>query len=134
MERKFIIRKLALLILPVLLLGLSSCDVDTVDRPFVVGDWILVESAGIPVDSRYDFPDYYHFYDTGEGLYEYYDYYGNLATEHFFWEIDVSDMLVIDFTNPRMRDLFWYYDYDGWNMYLSDYPDFRVCDVYEPMY
>lgn len=109
--------------------ALSSCDGTYYDDiPVNVGRWVLVESGGMPVPDYY--ADYYDFFENGEGLHSYYDYYGRFVSDPFVWEMRRYGEIYIRYMDYSIGSYFYYFDYDGAYLYLSPYPDFYDYDVY----
>lgn len=110
-------------------MALPGCDgVYYDDVPVTVGRWVLVESDGMPVPEAY--ADYYDFFENGDGLHSYYDYYGRFVSDPFVWDIRRPGELYIRYLDYSIGSYFLYYDYDGAYLYLSDYPDFYYYDAY----
>lgn len=87
------------------------------DVPVTVGRWVLVESDGMPVPEAY--ADYYDFFENGDGLHSYYDYYGRFVSDPFVWDIRRPGELYIRYLDYSIGSYFLYYDYDGAYLYLS---------------
>ena len=84
--------------------------------------------SGMAVPEAY--ADYYDFFENGDGLHSYYDYYGRFVSDPFVWDIRRPGELYIRYLDYSIGSYFLYYDYDGAYLYLSDYPDFYYYDAY----
>lgn len=119
----------ALLLVIVSAVAMTSCEGDP-DYYYsdLVGSWQLVESGGQPI---YDYQtDYYTFYSDGTGYYSYYDQYGNMWDEPFYWSERAGGRLLLSYDNPALGNETCYYRYDGRYMYFSTSPSFYTYTVY----
>ena len=74
------------------------------DVPVTVGRWVLVESDGMPVPEAY--ADYYDFFENGDGLHSYYDYYGRFVSDPFVWDIRRPGELYIRYLDYSIGSYF----------------------------
>lgn len=123
----------ALLFVLCALLPLSSCEGEFVYVDDLVGSWQLIEVNGIPVyDYGYE-PDYYLFRPDGTGVYSYYDRFGRLREEDFYWDKrQYSGVMYLSFVNGSIGDWSCYYRFDdsGNCLFLSYEPDFYTYSTY----
>ena len=125
---KLKMRFVALLLVVVSAVAMTSCEDDDYYYSDLIGSWQLVESGGRPV---YDLEtDYYTFYSDGTGYYSYYDQMGRIWDEPFLWGERPGGRLLLSYDNPAFGDESCYYRYDGRYMYFSTSPSFYTYTVY----
>ncbi|MGN0213357.1 MAG: hypothetical protein ACI4AH_00935 [Muribaculaceae bacterium] len=110
--------------LSVMTLGFSSCDEEDFRYGSVVGVWELEsDEYGYVPDIDVD---KYAFYPDGTGVYGYYDYRGFWVSDvPFLWSYGWAGdgSICIDFGGAD--EYYYYYEFDGHNLVLSEDPYFR---------
>ena len=118
----------AILILIVTTLALNSCDGEFVYVEDLVGQWEMVDNDGYPV-TKFE-ADYYQFYSDRTGTYSYYDRFGRMWTDDFYWDTLYGEELHISFRDPSIGTMMCYYQVDRNHLFLSDHPSFDHYNTY----
>lgn len=128
MENSIKTKLAALLLVVAASLSLQSCDAEFVFVEDIVDSWVLVESDGYVIEG-YD-ADYYRFYSDHTGFYSYYDRFGRLWDEEFYWETRPGGEIYITFRDAGLGSMMCYYRVERDYLYFSDDPRFFHYDVY----